>query len=45
MNNSRPAAVAIPEKNWRQSTFFVQPFASHYPRLMALRSRLIGWLV
>lgn len=25
--------------------FLLQPFASHYPRLMALRSRLIGWLV
>lgn len=25
--------------------FLLQPFASHYPHLMALRSRLIGWLV
>lgn len=45
MNNSMPVSVEILEKNWRQSTFLVQPFASHYPRLMALRSRLIGWLV
>lgn len=25
--------------------FLLQPFAPHYPHLMALRSRLIGWLV
>ena len=25
--------------------FLLQPFAQHYPHLMALRARLIGWLV
>jgi len=35
----------LPAKAAELIKFGLRPFARHYPRLMALRSRLIGWLV
>jgi len=35
----------LPAKAAEIIKFGLRPFARHYPRLMALRSRLVGWLV